>query len=126
MNLKERFEYDGEKDILFINFSNLTIDSVEQIGEIKKIIDGLLKNLDHKVYSIVNYDNCKIDKSVKQEYTRMIKNNQEKYSLGTVRYSKETYTRTFLRLAAIKEHMTSNIYSSKEEAIKRVEELQSI
>ncbi len=123
MDLKSRFNFDAEKDILFIDFSDLEISSLEQVQEIKGIVDGMMKPIGHKVYSIVNYDNCTIDVKIKDEYMQLIKENQEQYSLGTVRYSNKTFTRTSLRLGAVKEKMDSLIYNSKEEAIAMVERL---
>ncbi|MFW5786777.1 MAG: hypothetical protein ACOCV3_00760 [Halanaerobiales bacterium] len=123
MDLKERFNYDQDRGILFIDFSNLTLDKTKQIEEINLIIEDLLGDLGHKVYSVVNYDNCKISQEIKDEYGEMMKENQKKYSLGTVRYSNKSFTRTTLTISSVKNRFSSNVCSSKEEAINKIEEL---
>ena len=54
--LEQRFSYDAEQNMFFINFERLAVRSVEDIERIRHAIESRLAPLEKKVFGIVNYE----------------------------------------------------------------------
>jgi len=52
--LEQRFSYDPEQNVFFINFERLAVKSLDDIEEIRTIIEAHLAPLKKKVFGIVN------------------------------------------------------------------------
>ena len=63
MPLEERFSYDAEQNVFFINFERLAVKSLDDIEKIRTIIEAHLAPLKKKVFGIVNYENFTIRRS---------------------------------------------------------------
>ena len=70
--LAQRFHYDAKLRMLFIDFRNLTVDSEGDIARIKAEVEKRVRPLGHRVYAIVNYRGCRIDRAVLASYWRMV------------------------------------------------------
>jgi propionate CoA-transferase len=94
MPIDERFNYDAEKNLFFINFEGLQVTSAEDIEAIRAQVVSRLAGLDVKPQAIVNYDNFSIDQDLIEVYSAMVVKLVEQYYSGVTRYT----TSSFLRL----------------------------
>jgi propionate CoA-transferase len=58
--VEDRLVYDAKDNTFYVNFENFYVKSSEQIQKIQNHVEKMLKPLDKKVYTIVNYDNFNI------------------------------------------------------------------
>ena len=84
--------------------------------EIKAAVEKILSPLDHKVYTIVNYDNFSILPELVDEYTEMVKHLVDHYYSGVTRYTTSTFLRMKLGDALEKRSVAPHIYESGDEA----------
>jgi propionate CoA-transferase len=84
--LGSRFHYDAKLRMLFIDFRNLTVGSNADIARIKFEVERRVHPLGHKVYAIVNYRGCRIDRAVLERYWRMVQELEAACYVEVTRY----------------------------------------
>jgi PAS domain S-box-containing protein len=123
MQLRDRFVFDSEENILFIDFAGLRIETREQVDETRRLVREILESRGRRAYAIVNYEGTEIAPEIVDYYGESIKELYDRYSLTTVRYSSSGLTRSVLRYLGAAKDLESNIFTTREEAIRAIEEL---
>jgi PAS domain S-box-containing protein len=123
MNLLDRFLFDAHENILFIDLAGLRIETREQVEEMRRAVRARLESRGRKAYSIVNYEGTEIAPEIVDHYGESIKELYDRYSLTTVRYSSSGLTRSMLRYLGAAKDLESNIFATREEAIRAIDEL---
>jgi propionate CoA-transferase len=114
--LSERLVYDPGERFFFVNFEGLAVRSHETIEKIESAVNEKLARLEHKVYTIVNYDNFEISPELVDEYTEMVKRLVERYYTGVTRYTTSTFMRMKIGEALNSRGVAPHIYESRSEA----------
>src|SRR5215468_959158 len=123
MQIKDRFIFDAEENILFIDFGGLRIETREQVDEMRRILRDIFEPHGKRAYAIVNYEDTEIAPEVMDYYGERIKELYDQYSLTTVRYSSSGLTRSALRYLGAAKDLESNIFTTREEAVRAIQEL---
>jgi propionate CoA-transferase len=66
--MAQRFTYDSQQDLFFVNLERFTIRSSADIKTIDKAVEAVLAPLGRRAYAIVNYDNFSIPPELLEEY----------------------------------------------------------
>ncbi|MDQ3753964.1 MAG: ATP-binding protein [Acidobacteriota bacterium] len=122
--MRERFVLDAAANILFIDFSMLRIESREQVEELARLVREAVEGQGRRVYSVVNYEGTEIAPEIVEYYGERIRELQARYALTTVRYSSSGLTRSVLRYLGAAVDLESNIFTTREEAIRAIQELE--
>jgi propionate CoA-transferase len=118
--LAQRFAYDEEHNVLFINFERL---SVRTSGDVQAIYQEIKRRLDaigHKVYGIVNYDNFDLAPEVADEYAEMVKHLVDHYYFGVSRYTTSAFLRAKLGKTLGQRGVAPHVYESAADALAHV------
>jgi propionate CoA-transferase len=92
--LEQRFSYDADQNVFFINFERLAVRSVEDIERIRRAIEARLAPLGKKVFGIVNYESFTITPELTDAFGEMVQQLVDHFYYGVTRYT----TSSFLRL----------------------------
>lgn len=122
--MRERFVLDRKENILFINFAGLKIESREQVDEMAGLVREASEANGGRVYAVVNYEGTELAPEIVQYYGERIKGLQDHYAMTTVRYSSSGLTRSMLRYLGAAFDLESNIFTTREEAIQAIQELE--
>lgn len=122
--MRERFVLDRKENILFINFANLRIEGREQVDEMAGFVRDAVAQNGGRVYAVVNYEGTEIAPKIVQYYGERIKGLQDRFAMTTVRYSSSGLTRSMLRYLGAAFDLESNIFTTREEAIRAIKELE--
>src|SRR5688500_8285058 len=122
--MRERFILDRQENILFINFAGLKIESRRQVDEMARLVREAVELNGRRVYAVVNYEGTEIAPEIVQYYGERIKGLQDSYAMTTVRYSSSGLTRSMLRYLGAAFDLESNIFTTREEAIRAIQELE--
>lgn len=114
--LEERLAYDPRKNLFFVNFERLSIDSLDQIEAIRDLVVARLGHLEHKVAAIVNYDNFNIAPELLDHYLDVVRDIVERFYSDVTRYTTSTFMRLKLGRALTERHVAPHIYESEQEA----------
>ena len=114
--LAARFQYDAAQNILFLNFEQLEVKSVETVEAIRHKVQAICEPIGHKVYGIVNYEGFVLDRSVEDAYAEMVEDVVSRFYLGVTRFTTSTFMRAKLGAALGKRAVAPHIFESEAEA----------
>ena len=122
LTLEDRFTYDPVENLFFVNLERFTIDSSQIVQAVRDRVEQMLKPLQKRVYTIVNYDNFSIAPELVDEYTDMVKYLVDHYYSGATRYTTSAFLRMKLGDALRKRDVAPHIYESSSEARQALEQ----
>ncbi|MBL7205525.1 MAG: acyl CoA:acetate/3-ketoacid CoA transferase [Desulfobacteraceae bacterium] len=114
--LNERLTYDPEENLFFVNFEGFSVNTSQDVQDIKDAVVNIVAPLGKRVYTIVNYDNFSILPDIVDEYSDMVKLLMDNYYSGVTRYTTSTFLRMKIGDALKKRDVAPHIYESSEEA----------
>ena len=94
--IAERLVYDAEQKIFFVDFTGLSIRTLDDIDQIRTAVESVLKPIGHKVKAVVNYDRMSIVPELFDDYIVTTKDIVATYYEGVTRYSANTFLRVKL------------------------------
>ena len=94
--MQDRFSYDRNQNLFFINLEGYLIRSPEDIRRIETFVAANLNGLKHKVAAIVNYDRFSIVPELIDVYADMVKLLCDRYYTEVTRYTNSTFLRARL------------------------------
>jgi propionate CoA-transferase len=92
--LDQRFTYDAEQNLFFVNFERFSVHNQADIRAIVKTVEQKLAPLGQRVYAIVNYDNFSILPELLDEYSAAVRSLVDRYYSGVSRYTTSGFLRT--------------------------------
>ena len=116
MPLDQRFTYDPQQNLFFVNFERLPVRSRADIRAIKEAAEKKLAPLGRKVYAIVNYDDFSIVPELLDEYSAMVRGLVDRYYTGVSRYTTSGFLRMKLGELLTRRGVAPHIFESAEEA----------
>jgi len=114
--IDQRFTYDKQQDLFFVNFERFAVRTSADIKAIEKAAESKLAPLDHRVYAIVNYDNFSISPELLDEYSAMVRSLTDKFYSGVSRYTTSGFLRIKLGEALQNRGVAPHIFDSAAEA----------
>ncbi|MBF0243051.1 MAG: acyl CoA:acetate/3-ketoacid CoA transferase [Desulfamplus sp.] len=114
--LEKRLTYNEKENLFFVNFEGFSIQTRDEITKAKEAVERIIKPLNKKVYTIVNYDNFYINPEILDEYTLMVKGLVDELYACVTRYTTSAFQRMKLGDALQQKNLEPRIYSTIEEA----------
>ena len=114
--LDARFTYDDERNILYLNFEDLQIKSMEVIEDVVAKIREICGPLGHKVYAVVNYDGFELDSDFEDAYLDAVQEMGDTYFHGVTRFTTSAFMCSKLGGALESRGVALHIYESEDEA----------
>jgi hypothetical protein len=72
LRISERFSYDAEKNMFFINFEGHEVATLDDVEAIRREVEAKLSGLKVRPHAIVNYDNFSIRPDMLDAYSEMV------------------------------------------------------
>lgn len=114
--LDQRFTYNAQQDLFFVNFERFAVRSSADIKAIDKAAESKLAPIGHRVYAIVNYDNFSISPELLDEYSAMVRSLTDRFYSGVSRYTTSGFLRIKLGEALENRGVAPHIFESADEA----------
>ena len=93
---EDRFTYDAQKNIFFVNLEGLMIRKEEDIQDIVQAVERHLKGIAHKVAAIFNYDRFDISPELVDSCAQALKQIADRYYSVVTGYTSSTFLRAKL------------------------------
>src|SRR6201996_357620 len=103
--LDERFNYDADKNMFFVNFEGLQVHSQEQIDGIRREVESRLAGVATKPQAIINYDNFSIHPELIDSYSATVTKLVNDFYAGVTRYTTSSFLRMKLGDALEQRHV---------------------
>jgi propionate CoA-transferase len=114
--LEQRFTFDEQQNLFFVNLERFALRSRADIDAIARAVEARLGGLNRRVYAIVNYDNFSILPELLDEYSAMVSSLTERFYSGVSRYTTSGFLRIKLGEALEKRGVAAHIFESADEA----------
>jgi len=121
--LEKRFTYNEAENKFFVNFQDLTINSITDIYRIEFLVAEKLSHLEKKVSAIVNYENFSINEKIVDPYSKMVNRLMEHFYSGVTRYTSSNHLKSSLEKGFKGAHVPPNIFTSSTEAENALKDL---
>ena len=118
--LEARFNYDGEKNILFLNFEKLEVKRLEDVAAIRTQVCRICEPLGHKVYAVINYEGFVLERSVEDAYLEMVEEMVSRFYIGATRFTTSAFMRARLGDTLARRGLSPYVYESEAEAKARL------
>jgi propionate CoA-transferase len=118
LKLSERFSYDADKNMFFINFEGHKVTTADDVEAVRAEVESALSGLKVRPHAIVNYDNFAIAPEVIDAHSEMVANRVARYYSDVTRYTTSSFLRMKLGDAPQRRNVATYIYESPEEAPK--------
>jgi propionate CoA-transferase len=114
--LDERFHYDADRNLVFINFEGLTLEERDEVEGVAAFLGRRLQELGRRVNLIVNYDNFELGRAAAPRFFQMVREHERRYFDSSTRYSTDAFLRRKLGRAFTEAKLCQRFYRSFEEA----------
>jgi len=113
---EDRFTYDAQKNIFFINLEGFMIRKQEDIQDIVNAVEGHLKEIPHKVAAIFNYDRFDISPELVDSCAEALKDLADRYYTVVTGYTSSTFMRAKLNNTLKMHSIDLGVYKSLSDA----------
>jgi propionate CoA-transferase len=96
--LSTRFEFDPQREVLFINFAGLAIRNEQDLREIAGAVEKVCAPLGRRIRAVVDYDGFSVPAHLADAYAELVRDLTERYYERVTRYTSSAFLR--LKLGA--------------------------
>ncbi|MGJ7510115.1 acyl CoA:acetate/3-ketoacid CoA transferase [Variovorax sp. GT1P44] len=117
LQLAERLSYDGERNILFVNFQGYAIEDMDGVESVRRVFAALYEKAGRKVALVANYDGFLIDESLSDSYFAMVEDLHAQYYSTATRYTTSAFMRMKLGSSLSSRQGAAHLFETQTEAI---------
>ncbi|MDM0059224.1 acyl CoA:acetate/3-ketoacid CoA transferase [Variovorax fucosicus] len=117
LQLTERLSYDGERNILFVNFQGHVIRDQDGVDSVRRVLAALYRKAGRKMALVANYDGFLIDESLSDSYFAMVEELHEQYYSTATRYTTSAFMRMKLGSSLSSRQGAAHLFETQSEAI---------
>jgi len=116
IHIEDRLSYDAGTNTVYMNYAGMRVRSVADVERIINAVDKLLKPLNRRVYSIVNYDRFEADPEIMDAYLDAVRYVEETYYLKVSRYTNSGFMRLKLGKELERRKVSSHVWETRAKA----------
>jgi propionate CoA-transferase len=116
VRLEDRIFYDTDQHILFLNFENLEVDTMEAIREFADLVDSTLSGVEKRVDVIINYEGFDVLPELLDAYLTAAQELHDQHFERVTRYTTSAFMRMKLGDSLRERGLSAHLYESPAEA----------
>ncbi|MBI1206232.1 MAG: acyl CoA:acetate/3-ketoacid CoA transferase [Azospirillum sp.] len=116
INLDDRIAYDGERNILFLNFEGLHVRFEHDVDTIRRAVEQRCRAIGKRVATVVNYDNFRLDEEAAPAYAAMVRHMVDSYYSKVSRYTTSAFERLRLHEVLTTRALPANLFEHPDQA----------
>jgi propionate CoA-transferase len=116
MSMDERFIYDPDANVAYVNFEGLRILDLDDVRALADFLDTRFVALGRRVNVVVNYDHFTLGDDAADAFFEMVRQNTERFFLSSTRYSTNAFYRRQMGRRFTDERLQHRIYGNFSEA----------
>jgi len=93
LSIAERITYDQSRNILFLNYEGLHLQTLDDVEQVRAEIESRCKSIGKRVTTIANYEGFELDESITDAYFTMVAYIQNRYYKSVSRYTANPFMR---------------------------------
>jgi len=124
-DFEPRIHFLEQAEIMDVDFSNFTFHHFIDVNDFYDYIEEHIARTGRRWYFLINYNDCRIMPEAWVQFAHRGKALNLASSLGSVRYAAGSQTAADIRMRAESQGFTPNIRNTREEALKRINEMKA-
>ncbi len=116
-----RFTYDDAKNVLYLNFEQLEVKSIETIEAIRERVGAICEPLGKRVHAVVNYEGFVVERDLEDAYAEMVADVVARWYLSVTRFATSAFMRAKLGESIADRGVSSYIAETTGEATGRLQ-----
>jgi len=116
INIEDRISYNSQTNTLFLDFAGMRVKNEADLERIKQAVESVLKPLERRVISVVNYDSFWVDPEISDKYLDLVRYVEENYYIKVSRYTTSGFMRIKLSRGLQARQVTANVVQNYVEA----------
>src|SRR5262249_7753118 len=120
--LASRFEFDRQREVLFINFAGLALRSEEDLRAIAATVESVCRPLGRRVRAVVDYDGFRVPAHLADAYAELVRELTERYYERVTRYTASAFLRLKLGSALQAHQVSPELFASQRRALESLKE----
>jgi propionate CoA-transferase len=96
--ITSRFEFDPQREVLFINFAGLALKAEQDLRDISAAVEKVCAPLGRRIRAVVDYDGFSVPAHLADAYAELVRELTERYYERVTRYTSSAFLR--LKLGA--------------------------
>jgi len=108
IGVEDRISYTPQTNTLFLDYSGMRVNTEDDLERIKVAVEAVLKPLDKRVTSIVNYDTFWVNPDIADKYLDLVRYVEANYYDKVSRYTTNGFTRIKLSRGLAERDVTSD------------------
>jgi propionate CoA-transferase len=121
LSISERITYDQSRNILFLNYEGLHLQTLDDIEQVRAEIESRCRSIGKRVTTIANYEGFELDQSISDAYFTLVAYIQNRYYKSVSRYTTNAFMRLKLSYALAQREL-GPVFETGAEAHKAVGE----
>ncbi|MDM0071716.1 CoA-transferase [Variovorax sp. J31P207] len=117
LQLTERISYDSERNILFVNFQGYSIQDMDDVDCVRRVLAALHRKAGCRMALVANYDGFQIDESMSDSYFAMVEELHAQYYSTAARYTTSAFMRLKLGASLSSRRGGAHLFETQTEAI---------
>ncbi|WP_428623720.1 acyl CoA:acetate/3-ketoacid CoA transferase [Sedimenticola sp.] len=93
LHLDDRIGYDPQRNMLFLNFENMSIRNVADVEAVRRAVEEKCQEIGRRVDVVVNYGGVQIEEAATEAYANMVKQMEDRYYHRISRYATSAFMR---------------------------------
>jgi propionate CoA-transferase len=115
--IASRFEFDPQREVLFINFAGLTIRSEDDLRRIAETVDAVCKPLGRRVRAVVDYDGFSVPAHLADAYAQLVHDLTDRHYERVTRYTSSAFLRLKLGASLQAHQMDPALFETQRQAL---------
>ena len=120
-SLAERIRFDAPSEVLFIDFSGLSIKKRGQLASIAETVEQRCSPLGRRVKVVVNYDGFSIAPELMEAYAELVEQLTERFYEKVTRYTSSAFLRLSLGHSLAHHHVAPEMFDTSREALRALD-----
>ena len=115
--LASRFEFDAQREVLFINFAGLAIRNEHDLRDIAAAVQTVCAPLGRRIRAVVDYDGFSVPAHLADAYAELVRELTERYYEQVTRYTSSAFLRLKLGASLEAHHVDPELFETQRHAL---------
>jgi propionate CoA-transferase len=115
--IASRFDYDPQREVLFINFAGLALKGEQDLRDISAAVEKVCAPLGRRIRAIVDYDGFSVPEHLANAYAELVRELTERYYERVTRYTSSAFLRLKLGAALQAHQVDPELFDTQRHAL---------
>ncbi|HET9036577.1 MAG TPA: hypothetical protein VFN45_10240, partial [Myxococcaceae bacterium] len=120
--IASRFQYDPQREVLFIDFAGLAIKGEQDLRDISAAVEAVCAPLGRRIRAVVDYDGFSVPAHLADAYAGLVRDRTERYYERVTRYTSSAFLRLKLGASLAAHQVSPELFDTQRRALESLKD----